>query len=197
MAVTDAAMAPEPQRPADAVEVGRIAGAWGVKGAIKVLPFAADPQALFSTKRWYVEPPAVRRPGAPAVLPSLLHIVSAKEQGDHVVASAQELGDRDAAEALKGARILVSRGSFPTPADGEFYWVDLIGCRVFNRAGLELGTVDHLIETGPHCVLVIRPPAAGQPDCMVPFVDAYVDAVDTTARRIDVDWDPGWDGETV
>ncbi len=192
--MTDASTfsAPEPERPADAVEVGRVAGAWGVKGAIKVLPFAADPQALFSTKRWFVEPPAVRRPGSP--LPALLRIVSAREQGDHVVATAQELADRDAAEALKGARILVSRASFPTPASGEFYWVDLIGCRVVSRGGQALGTVDHLLETGPHCVLVLRG-EDGRPELMIPFVDAYVDAVDTAARRIDVDWDPGWDAE--
>lgn len=196
--MTDASFAPAAQRPDDAVEVGRIAGAWGVKGAIKVLPFAADPQALFSTKRWFIEPPTARRPGPPgqaAALPTLLRIVSAREQGDHVVATAQELADRDAAEALKGARVLVSRASFPTPEAGEFYWVDLIGCRVLNRAGVDLGTVDHLLETGPHCVLVIRPTAAGQGDVMVPFVDAYVDTVDTAARRITVDWDPGWDRE--
>ncbi len=197
--MTDASnpSAPAPERPADAVEVGRVAGAWGVKGAIKVLPFAADPQALFSTKRWYVEPPAVRHPGL--VLPGLLRIVSAREQGDHVVATAQELPDRDAAEALKGARILVSRASFPTPDAGEFYWVDLIGCRVFDRTGRELGTVDHLLETGPHCVLALRPAADGgaghAAEVLIPFVEAYVDAVDTAARRIDVDWDPGWDTE--
>jgi 16S rRNA processing protein RimM len=61
--------------------------------------------------------------------------------------------DRDAAEALTGARIFVSRASFPTPDDNEFYWVDLIGLAVRNRAGWTLGTVSHLIETGPHCVL--------------------------------------------
>lgn len=192
--MTDAstASAPEPERPADAVEVGRVIGAWGVKGAIKVAPFAADPQALFSTKRWFVEPPAVRRPGA--ALPALLRIVTAREQGEHVVATAQEVTDRDAAEALKGARILVSRGSFPTPDAGEFYWVDLIGCRVHDRSGRELGTVDHLLETGPHCVLVLQAETGGAGP-MIPFVDAYVDAVDTAARRIDVDWDPGWDAE--
>lgn len=186
--MTDASnlSAPEPERPEDAVEVGRVTGAWGIKGGIKVKPFAADPQALFSTKRWFVEPPAVRKPGV--VLPALLRIVSAREQGDHVVATAQELEGRDAAEALKGARILVSRASFPTPDADEFYWVDLIGCAVFDRAGTHLGQVDHLVETGPHCVLVIRPDDPERPELMIPFVDAYVDGVDTAARRIAVDW---------
>jgi len=190
--VSDASIASAPQRPEDAVEVGRVAGAWGVQGAIKVSPFAADPQALFSSKRWYVVAAATgARPGAP--LPPLLHIVQARQQGEHVVATARELADRDAAEALKGARILISRASFPTPEEGEFYWIDLIGCRVFNREGSDLGVVDHLLPTGPHCVLVIA--AADGAEIMVPFVEAYVDRVDAAARRIEVDWDPGWGAE--
>ena len=43
--------------PEDAIEVGRILGAWGIKGGIRVKPFAADPQALFSSKRWFIRPP--------------------------------------------------------------------------------------------------------------------------------------------
>jgi ribosomal 30S subunit maturation factor RimM len=43
--------------PEDAVEVGRIVDAWGVKGGIKVVPFSSDPQALFCTKKWFLRPP--------------------------------------------------------------------------------------------------------------------------------------------
>ena len=182
--------------PADAVEVGRVLGAWGVKGGIKVKAFAADPQALFSTKRWYLQPPEVQRlvlPSAAASpLPALLHVVQAREQGDAVVALVQEVTERDAAEALKGARIYVPRTSFPTPADGEFYWVDLIGLTVDTRDGLNLGLVVGLIETGPHCVLRIQSTDAAAPECLIPFVDAYVLSVDLPGRRITVDWDPDY-----
>jgi 16S rRNA processing protein RimM len=176
----------EPVCPDDAVEVGRITGAWGVKGAFKVKPFATDPQALFSSKRWFIAPPDVLRPGVR--LPSLLRIVSAREQGDAIVATAQDIADRDAAEALKGARVLISRASFPTPDEGEFYWVDLIGLTVVNRQGRTLGTVDGLVETGPHCVLSVQGADPEQPPVLIPFVDAYVDKVDTATRRIEVDW---------
>lgn len=182
--------------PADAVEVGRVLGAWGVKGGIKVKAFAADPQALFSTKRWYLQPPEVQRlvlPSAAASpLPALLHVVQAREQGDAVVALVQEVTERDAAEALKGARVYVPRTSFPTPADGEFYWVDLIGLTVDTRDGLNLGLVVGLIETGPHCVLRIQSTDAAAPECLIPFVDAYVLSVDLPGRRITVDWDPDY-----
>ena len=188
------AAAEQAGRPDDAVEVGRVLGAWGVKGGLKVKPLAADPQALFSSKRWYLEPseslPA--RPGAG--LPRLLRIVQAREQGDAIVATAHDLDDRDAAEALKGARIFISRASFPTPDDQEYYWVDLIGLDVFDRSSRRLGRVLGLIETGPHCVLRIRADdAEGDADeTLIPFVDAYVDQVDLAGRRITVDWDPDY-----
>jgi len=185
-----------PAKPDDAVEVGRVLGPWGVKGGIKVKPFSADPQALFSSKRWFVEPSTVviQRPAgaaAAAPLPAMLRVISAREQGDAVVATTQEVNDRDAAQALTGARIFVSRASFPTPAADEFYWVDLIGLAVINRDGLPLGVVSGLIETGPHCVLKLQPADGGATDAeerLIPFVDAYVDRVDLAGRTIHVDW---------
>ncbi len=175
-------------KPDDAVEVGRVLGAWGVKGGLKIKPIAADPQALFSSKRWYLEASAAlpARPGAG--LPRLLRIVQAREQGDSIVATAQDLGDRDSAEALKGARIFVSRASFPTPQADEYYWVDLIGLDVMNQDGLRLGVVVGLIETGPHCVLRIQGADVDAAETLIPFVDAYVGKVDLAGRRIDVIW---------
>lgn len=210
-----------PAFPDDAVEVGRIVGAWGVKGGIRVKPFSADPQALFCTKRWFLQPPApgprpgpkpagspaghpaprpAQRVGAAPPLactwPLVLRITQAREQGEHIVATAHDLDDRDAAEALQGARVFVSRAAFPTPGDDEFYWVDLIGLAVRNRDGSELGTVAGLIETGPTCVLRVAPPsragaegaAKGDEERLIPFVSAYVDRVDLPGRCVHVDW---------
>jgi 16S rRNA processing protein RimM len=184
----------EPAFPDDAVEVGRVTGAWGIQGGIRVLPFSPDPQALFSSRRWFVKPPETpRAPGAPA-LPPLLRITLARQQGDGVVARAQELPDRNAAEAMKGARVFVARSSFPTAGDGEYYWVDLIGLAVLNREGQALGTVVDLIATGAHSVLRLRRPDAAEGDAseaaerLIPFVAAYIDDVNLAERRITVDW---------
>lgn len=179
--------------PADAVEVGRIVDAWGVKGWIKVQPFAADPQALFSTRRWFLKAPeGALRPGA-AAFPPLLKIAQSREHGDVVVAQVHDVGDRNAAEALRGARVFVPRASFPTPAADEFYWVDLIGLAVVNREGASLGRVVGLLDTGPHSVLRVLPenadPARGEEaERLIPFVAAYVDAVEREAGHIVVDW---------
>ena len=201
------AVTPEGGCPDDAIEVGRIGEAWGVKGWFRVQAFASDPQALFSSKRWYLKAPeagVVKRPGGAAAmarLPSLLKIVQAKEHGDGVVAQAQEAQDRLSAEALRGARIFVSRTSFPTADAGEYYWIDLIGLDVFNRDNQRLGQVLGLLDTGPQSVLRIAPaqssdaepaaPAAAD-EILIPFVAAYVDSVSLSERRIVVDWGPDY-----
>jgi 16S rRNA processing protein RimM len=183
-----------PAWPDDAVEVGSIVGAWGVKGWIKVQPYAADPQALFSSKRWFLKrPDELRRPGESA-LPTLLRVVQAKDHGDGVIEQVGGIDDRAAAEQLRGARIFVSRGSFPSPEPDEYYWVDLIGLAVVNRQGEALGTVAGLIDTGPHSVLRVARPAAEKSasaedgERLIPFVAAYVDEVALAQRRIVVDW---------
>ena len=179
--------------PDDAIEVGIIIDAWGVKGWFKVKAFSADPQALFSSKRWLLKPPEAPGPRtvvSTAPLPPLLKIVAAKDHGDLVVAQAQDVVDRPGAEALRGARVFVPRASFPTAGPDEYYWVDLVGLAVVNREGEHLGEVVGLIDTGPHSVL--RVAAAGVTaevdQRLIPFVAAFVDAVSLPERRITVDW---------
>jgi 16S rRNA processing protein RimM len=177
--------------PADAIEVGRIADAWGVKGWFRVLPHSADPQALFSSKRWYLQPPERGPKAFSGTL--LLRVREAKEHSDTVVARTDAVEDRSGAELLKGARVFVPRSSFPTAGDDEYYWVDLLGLDVVNREGVALGRVKELLSTGPQTVLVIEYEEGGKAlERMVPFVAAYVDGVDLQARRITVDWQPDY-----
>lgn len=167
--------------------------AWGVQGQLRVQPFSGDPQALFSSRRWFLRPPdAAAAPHGSGAAPRLLRVTGAREQGDVIVAGARELPDRNAAEALRGWRIFVPRGSFPSTAEDEYYWVDLIGLEVVNRAGESLGFVADLLDTGAHSVLRVTQAAADdaarQTERLIPFVAAYVDEVSREQRRITVDW---------
>ena len=173
--------------PADAIEVGRVADAWGIKGWFRVLPYSADPEALFSSKHWFLLP---TEKGAQTFSGTAkLSIKEAKEHSDSVVATAHGVDDRNAAEALRGARIFISRSSFPTAAQDEYYWVDLIGLDVVNRQDEALGTVKELLSTGPQTVLVIAYQQDGKAmERMIPFVSAYVDDVNLQERRIRVNW---------
>ncbi len=181
--------------PDDAVEVGRILDAWGVKGWVKILAHSASSEALFSSGRWYLQPPDVKhRPGFDAFSGTVALAVSeSKAHSDSVVAKFAGIDDRTPAEALRGARIFVPRSSFPKAGKDEYYWVDLLGLSVVNREGLALGSVRDLMATGPHSVLCVEYTEAEQTlERMIPFVAAYVDAVDLPGKTITVDWQPDY-----
>ena len=174
--------------PSDAVEVGRIGEAWGIKGWFKIVPYSANPEALLSGGSWYLLP---SEKGAKSFFSGtvLLTVKQAREHSDSVVATAEEIPDRNGAEALRGARIFISRASFPKAAEDEYYWVDLLGLNVVNREGVELGQVKDLLATGPQTTLVLSQEVDGKPvERMIPFVSAFVDKVDVAGRQITVDW---------
>ncbi len=179
--------------PDDALEVGRIGDAWGLKGWFKVQPYAAQPHALLTARRWHLRPAASGPSGStPASLPTLLNIREAREHGDGLVATAQGIDDRSGAEALRGSRVFIGRSAFPAPGEGEFYWADLIGLAVVNRRGEALGAVVGLLDNGPQSVLRVQPApgadAMAEDERLIPFVAAHIDDVDLAARRITVDW---------
>ncbi len=178
--------------PEDAIEVARIGEAWGVKGWFKVVAHSKMPEAVFSSKRWYLQP---AQRGAITFSGTLrLPISQVKTHGDTLVAQSLPIADRTAAELLRGARVFIPRASFPTPDEGEYYWVDLIGCRVSNRQGADLGVVQDLLPTGPQTTLVLAFEANGKPaERLIPFVNAFVDSVDTAAKTIVVDWQADYD----
>ena len=192
--------------PADAIEVGGIAAPWGIKGWFKLHPHSASAEALFAARDWYLLPsnrprkkatPKAGLPPLATIAPVLtgcarVRIREIKTHGDGIVAQIRDLDDRNTIEALQGSRIFIPRSAFPPPKKGEFYWVDLLGMAVVNREGLALGTVQDLLSTGPQTVLAIQDEAAGI-ERMIPFVDAYIDAVDQPERRIRVDWQADYD----
>ena len=186
--------------PGDALEVGRILDAWGVKGWVKILPHSTDPEALFSAKSWFLQVPDAKfRPGFKLFSGTVsLGVEEAKIHSGAVVAKFTGLDDRNAAEALRGVRIFLSRSSFPAASTDEYYWVDLIGLNVVNREGIVLGSVRDLMATGPHSVLCVEYPhveedgTSAMAERMIPFVSAYVDAVDIAGKRITVDWQPDY-----
>ena len=186
--------------PDDALEVGRILDAWGVKGWVKILPHSMEPEALFSATSWFLQPPDAKfRPGFTAFSGTVsLNVDEAKTHSGSVVAKFTGLEDRNAAEALRGARIFLARGRFPATSTNEYYWVDLIGLNVVNREGVALGCVRDLMATGPHAVLCVEyidlqeGGTGTAAERMIPFVSAYVDAVDIAGRCITVDWQPDY-----
>jgi len=120
-----------------------------------------------------------------------VQITAVRAQGAGLVAKWQGCEDPEAAQAMKGWRVAVSRGQFPRLPAGQFYWVDLIGAQVVNRSGLVLGTVQGLRNNGAHDLLEVERHGAPIP-ALIPMVAAYLDGIDLPERRIRVDWDAAW-----
>jgi 16S rRNA processing protein RimM len=175
--------------PDDAVEVGAVVDAYGLKGWVKVAAHADAGQggsALLSAKRWWLMK-GRERSSVPAL--------QAKIHSDSIVAHLGGVADRDAALALRGTSVYVCRSDFPALEADEFYWVDLLGLDVVNLAGVALGKVADMIDNGAHSVLRIEYPATGKDgkpttgERLIPFVGVYVKTVDQAAKQIIVDWE--------
>ena len=159
-----------------------------MKGWLRVQAYATDPQVLLKSRDWRLEPPERVPTAKPQPLPSdTLSIREVRPHGDGLVAKADGIEDRTAAEKFAGARIFVERARFPTPGRDEYYWADLVGCTVLNQDGASLGTVSGLLDNGVQSILRIAS-ADDAPERLIPFVDAYVGEVDLAARTIRVDW---------
>lgn len=172
--------------PEDLVLVGYISGAFGLQGWVKIRPYSSTADALLSAKTWWLESPQQ---------PEVHDIdrMECKIHGEDVVARVVGVADRNAAEALKGTTVKISRSHFPALPDGEFYWLDLIGLSVENLQGESLGLVRDLMDNGAHPIL--RVAAAEVPESelskherLIPFVDSFVKEVDQGTRKITVDW---------
>jgi 16S rRNA processing protein RimM len=109
--------------------------------------------------------------------------------GDGLIVCLDGVATREGAEALEGQFVGVPREQLPATEGGEYYWADLIGLAVLNLAGVSLGKVTRLIETGANDVLVVTD---GERERLLPFVGHVVKDVDVAAGRINVDWEADW-----
>jgi 16S rRNA processing protein RimM len=188
--------APEPENsrpPADLVELGVLRGPYGLKGWSHVQSYAGDPGVMLAVRQWWLLGPSGRQPAVPASGP--LRVTGVRPQGDGLIAKWDGCDDPEQAQRLRGWRVAVSRAAFPRLPDGQHYWIDLLGARVVNRRGVDLGCVRGMRNNGAHDVLEVErtgQDAQAPPELLIPVVAAYVDAIDAANRRIDVDWDENW-----
>jgi 16S rRNA processing protein RimM len=169
--------------------MGRVIAPYGVKGWVKVHAYTEDRATLLDYAAWWIRPRAGS--GNTAGGWRECKVEASREHGATLIAQLAGIGDREAAAALKGADIGVPRAALPPAEDDEIYYSDLVGLAVMNRQGVRLGVVARVQDFGAHPVLCVAD-AAGAAERMIPFVAAYVDAVDVAGGRIDVDWQPDY-----
>ncbi len=157
--------------------LGRIRGAHGLEGAVRLVSFTERPEDIASYG------PLSDHSGRRRFV-----ICDLRQIGSGLVARLEGVRDRDAAEALKGLELFVPRTRLaPLPdEDDTWYHADLIGLRAYLADGSVLGTVTAVQNFGAGDLLDIRTEADGR-SVLVPFTRAVVPEVDLAAGRLTID----------
>ena len=158
------------------VVMGRVAAPYGVKGWVKIQTFTEALDGLFDYDTWWI--------GAAGSWQEC-DVEEARIHGNTLIAKFAGCDGRDAAFALKGREIAVSRDELPQTEDDEYYWSDLVGLQVSNLQGADLGLVKEVFATGANDVLVLQ----AERERLIPFIDQVVKEVDLAAGKMLVDWD--------
>lgn len=164
--------------------MGRVVAPYGIKGWIKLQTFTETPLGLLQYAVWQMGQEGDWQPRV---------VESAKQHGATVVAKLEGIADREQAAALQGQRVAVSRDVFPKAGANEYYWSDLVGLAVINTAGVTLGKVSRVFETGANDVLVVEDKAAdkvaGEHERLLPFIEPVIRKVDLAGGVIVVEWE--------
>jgi len=144
--------------------VGRVAGAFGVKGELRITSYTDDPVALLRYRD------LKRSDGAPA-----LTLTTGRAQKGALVGRAREVATREDAEALRGLELFVPRDLLPPPEEDEFYLADLIGLAAIAPDGVPLGRIKSVQNFGAGDLLEIAPEAG--PSWWAPFTREAAPAV--------------------
>lgn len=159
------------------VIMGKIAGAYGIKGWVKVMSFTHPPEKILRYRPWQL-----LKDGQPQVV----KVKSGKPHGKTLVAWLEGIDDRNQAELLNGYEIAIERQQLPKLDNNEYYWSDLIGLKVINLQGIEFGVVTSLVETGANDVLVVQ----GERERLVPWIlEQVIIKVSLEEGLMTVDWD--------
>lgn len=164
--------------------LGRIIAVHGLKGWLKIHSECRPREAIFKYREFTVEYADSARHDCS------LDLLEGRVRGRGLIARFDGIVERDQAMSLLGSTLSVPRSALPEANCGEYYWSDLIGLEVVNRAGEALGNVRELFETGANDVLVVTGKTM---ELLIPFVSGmYIDTVDLNARRLYVDWHYDW-----
>lgn len=169
------------------IVVGKIGAPYGVRGWLKLFPATENKENIFDYEPWYL-----RHAGQI----KSVEVDEWKWHGQDLVVKLKNINDRDEAQRLTNAEVVVEEDNLPELTHGEYYWKDLINCRVSTEAGYDMGVVIDLMETGSNDVLIVRAnlnDAFGAKERLIPYLDDQViKRVDIAAKTIIVDWDPSF-----
>ncbi len=156
------------------IAVGKIVGAHGIRGSLKVKSFCEDP-AIFDTPC----------PLTVSQQKRVSYRVDAyRMHGRSLIIDLEGITTREQAQRLIGAELFLPISAFPAPESDTYYWFELIGLEVKTLEGKPIGRVYRLISAGPHDLLVVR---NADSELMIPMVESFVKTIEITKQAIWVD----------
>ena len=166
------------ERPARFREIGRVVGAKGVIGELKVAPETDDPARFLELDSVFIgtDPETAE------------HFVIETAQirpsrfGPTVILTLAGVASRAAAETLCKRRVFASEEDLPAPATGEYFLSDLIGLDVFDTDSVRIGRVEDVYDMPGHDVLVIRTDDGRE--AMIPAVPEFLKELDLESGRL-------------
>jgi 16S rRNA processing protein RimM len=167
----------------DQLVVGSINGVYGIKGWVKVFSHTSPTEQILLYQPWSLHK------GSKQVS---VEVKEGKLHGKGVIVLPDGFETRNDAESLVGYEIRIDANQLPELPEGEFYWHELEGMQVVNRAGEVFGVVDRMIETGANDVMVVSATSDSVDDeeRLIPFViDEIVDEIDMEQRTLTVNWE--------
>ncbi len=155
--------------------VGAVAGAFGVRGEVRLKSFCAEPMAIADYGPLWTEDGA--RSFTVTLGVPIKNGLSARLSG---------VSSKEAADALRGVRLYADRERLPEAGEDEYYHADLIGLEVFDTGGTLIGKVKAVLNHGAGDILELHL-AGGPGTALLPFTLAVIPTVDIAARRIVAD----------
>lgn len=169
------------------IVLGKLGSTYGIRGWLRVFSSTEQSESIFDYQPWYIQQAGEWR---------VVELESWKRHNQDLIIKLKGIDDREVANGLTNREIAVDAEQLPPLEDGDYYWKDLMGCRVVTTEGYELGKITDMMETGSNDVLVVRAnlkDAFGAKERLIPFLDGQViKKVDLTAQLVEVDWDPGF-----
>lgn len=164
----------------DLVAVGRIVGAHGIRGELKVAPLTDFPERFApGSSLFLVTPDGDVRP---------VEVVASREHKGRVLLTVEGVADRTGAEGLRGGFLKVGQKELtPLPA-GQYYHFQLIGLAAVTDDGRKLGKVEEVMPTGSNLVLTVRDSGS---EVLLPFIDDVILDVDLEGGTLTVHLLPG------
>ncbi len=160
------------------IVVGKIASPFGVQGWTKVLSYTEPTIGLLDYPIWQLNKLNSEKS---------VKLQQGRQHGKFLVVKFEGIDDRDEVARLTNSMVVVTRDQFPDADQNSYYWADLIGLKVTTTLGVDLGTVDSLLETGANDVLVVK----GEKERLVPWIQPdVIREVNLTEGAMVVDWDP-------